>query len=132
MGKLKLILKRPVAAIPGLPGALPRKINKAYSAMNTLLKGINTMNILNLTKGIAGAAVSLGVGTVVGNAVKATTPGDITKYQKVVVAIGGLALTGLVSELAANRTEDKIDELSDTLGYPKDADIEVDISVEEK
>lgn len=87
------------------------------------------MNILTVTKGIASAAASLGVGTVVGNAITATTPVEITNVKKVIIGIGGLAVTGLVGEAVSRRTEEKIDELSATFGYPKDA--EVNVSVEE-
>lgn len=87
------------------------------------------MNILTLTKGLATTAASLGVGTVVGNVVTATTPEKVSTVQKVVIGIGGLALTSLVGEAVSRRTETKIDELSETFGYPKDA--EVEISVEE-
>lgn len=85
------------------------------------------MNILAITKGIAGTAASLGVGTVIGNAVKATSPLEPTKYQKVAIAVGGFALSSLAGEVVTRRTERKIDELSKTFGYPPDVEVEVDI-----
>lgn len=68
------------------------------------------MNKLEAIKNIAKVAVSIGVGAVVGNAVKCTTPEDTKGIGKILVALGSLAVANMISDKAADYTEEKIDE----------------------
>jgi len=68
-----------------------------------------TINKLSLLKGVAELAVSAGVGAVVGNLVKATTPLDSGKIQKVMVSIGGWGLSGVLGDLSAKHVSSQID-----------------------
>lgn len=89
------------------------------------------ISILAITKGVATAATSIGIGSVVGNAVKATTPFAATRLTKTIVGVGGLALTALVSEAASRQTEAKIDEAVQAFDV-KDKKVDVDVTVEEE
>lgn len=66
------------------------------------------MNI-TIVKSVVGLTASIGVGTVVGNAVKAVTPVDISKFGKVATVIGSIVLTGMVGIAAEKYTDGQID-----------------------
>lgn len=66
------------------------------------------MNI-TIVKSIVGLTASIGVGTVVENAVKAITPVDISKFGKVATVIGSIVLTGMVGIAAEKYTDGQID-----------------------
>jgi lipoate-protein ligase A len=68
------------------------------------------MSALSITKGIIATAVSFGAGNIVANAIKATTPADISTYKRVIIGIGGLAVGGMVADQAVKYTNDSIDE----------------------
>lgn len=67
------------------------------------------INILGIVKGVAELAVSAGVGVVVGNLVKATTPFDSGRIHKITVAVGGYALGGVLGDLSAKYISSQID-----------------------
>lgn len=77
------------------------------------------MIALTIAKLATEAVVSVGVGTVISNAIKATTPETTTKLAKVGIAIGSMAIGGLVSEMAANSVTNKIDGLVETFSKKK-------------
>lgn len=83
------------------------------------------MNIMPFAKGLASTVASLGVGTVVSNVITATTPIDANKYNKVLVGIGGIAVSALVGDAVTRRTEQKIDEFGEHFNVPKDVNVEV-------
>lgn len=85
------------------------------------------MNIMPIAKGLASTAASLGVSTVVTNAIKATTPIEVSKYSKVLIGLGGIAVTALVGDAVTRRTEQKIDEFGEHFNVPKDVDVEVNV-----
>lgn len=66
-------------------------------------------SIIGLVKTGAGMALGAGVGVVVGNIVKATTPVELTRYQKLLVAVGTMGLSGVIADAASRRLEDRID-----------------------
>lgn len=69
------------------------------------------MNI-NTIKFIGQMVISMSVGTVVGNAVKATTPAAAGKLGKVFAAVGSAAIGGYLGEKVANSvipTEDEVE-----------------------
>lgn len=67
------------------------------------------MNKMDILKSGIGLIVSVGVGTIAGNAIKTTTPNDMTRVTKFCVGAASLALTGLLGDKAAKYTEDQID-----------------------
>lgn len=72
------------------------------------------MNPLSITKAVVGIATSIGVGTVIGNAVRATTPATLTTIQKVTIGIGTFVVGGVISDLAVKQTNRMIDEAAAT------------------
>ena len=68
------------------------------------------INVLGIVKGATGLVASAGAGAVVGNLVKATTPYDTSKFQKVLVAVGGYTIGAVLGDLSAKYVTDQIDE----------------------
>lgn len=75
--------------------------------------------VLPIIKGAAGLASSLGAGAVVGNAIKATTPTDLKLAQKILVGIGGVALSSIAGERAAAYIESQIQGVADGIKLGK-------------
>ena len=63
------------------------------------------MNI-NIIKLVGKTVISMGVGTVVGQAVKATTPANVGKLGKFLAVVGSAALGGYLGEKVANELID--------------------------
>ena len=68
------------------------------------------MKKLELLKQGASLVVSVGVGAIVGNAIKGTTPASVGKVMKICIAAGSMVLTGIAADMAGKYTEAKIDE----------------------
>ena len=68
------------------------------------------MKKIDMIKKIGTLVVSVGVGAIVGNAIKATTPSSINTINRVCIGIGAFVLTGMVSGMAAKYTEEQINE----------------------
>jgi hypothetical protein len=73
------------------------------------LEGDKIMKKIELAKTIGTFIVSLGVGAIVGNMIKATTPQSIGMVKKVSIAIGGFALSNMLGDMTANYTDNMID-----------------------
>lgn len=84
------------------------------------------MNKLNILKSATGMIVSAGAGAIVGNAIKASTPADVKTVGKVLIAVGGFALTGMVGEMASKYTSDSIDEVAEAFNKTKNDPTEDD------
>jgi hypothetical protein len=63
-----------------------------------------------MLKGALSLAVSTGVGAIVNNAVKHTTPDNVKTLKKICITIGTFALSGMVSDAVCEYTDKKIDE----------------------
>ena len=74
------------------------------------------MSKLGLLKAAVSLAASSGVGAVVGNLVRHTTPQGLTRAQKVLVGIGGFALSTIVGDMAGKQAERNIDAAAEMLG----------------
>ena len=85
------------------------------------------MNKLEAVKTVAGLVVSLGVGAVVGNVIKATTPEDLKTYSKVLVGVGSFALAGYFSMQAAKQTEESIQGLADEASKLINGEIRIEV-----
>lgn len=78
------------------------------------------MNKLDIFKNLASLAVSIGVGTVVGNVVKSTTPSDLKMYSRVAVRIGGFVLSAIAVHQAQNYVSNEIDNIMRKVDPPID------------
>jgi len=72
------------------------------------------------TKLILGIAASTGAASIVGNAIKMSTPDNLKLSKKVVMGIGGLALSGMFGTMASKWVEGEIDEAVDAYKIFKD------------
>lgn len=66
----------------------------------------------DLIKAVATVIVSGGVGAVVTNAIKATTPEDMKIYTKVAVTIGTVVVARAIGDVTTTYTMKQIDELA--------------------
>ena len=78
------------------------------------------MNALPIVKLVAEGIASIGVGHVVSNAIKATTPEDLTRYQRVAVGVGSVVIGGIASKAASNYASGTITEIVDFFKKPND------------
>lgn len=67
------------------------------------------MNILNIVKGGTELIVTIGVGAVVGNAIKATTPEEMKLVKKLSVGVGSVVLTSVAGDVASRYVNKQID-----------------------
>src|SRR5690606_40920686 len=72
-------------------GDIRKKYMPYNDTQSSPLKG-RPMQTLHILKSAATLIASSGVGAIVGNAIKASTPGDVTKLQKVTITVGSIAL----------------------------------------
>jgi len=70
------------------------------------------MNKLELLKSAAELIVSIGVSSVVGNAIKASLPENTKVVRKVAVGIGGFVLSSMVGDMASKYATESIDEMA--------------------
>ena len=68
------------------------------------------MDKIQIVKGVIKFVAGAGVGAVVQNAIRATTPEDISIISKVLVGIGELIIVGLLSDKGANYVMEQIDD----------------------
>lgn len=59
------------------------------------------MNALTIFTKVTELVVSLGTGTIVSNAVRATTPAGISKLSGVSVAVGSMAVSAIVADVTS-------------------------------
>lgn len=64
---------------------------------------------LAILKGVAELAVTAGVGVIVGNLVRATTPLESSRVTKILVTVGGYGLTGVLGDLSGKYVANQID-----------------------
>ena len=67
------------------------------------------MNKLSIFKDVADVVVSIGVSSIVGNAIKMTTDPEAKLLKKIAIGIGGIVLSGMVGDLASKYTNQQID-----------------------
>ena len=77
------------------------------------------MDILGITKNVVGFVASMGVGAVVGNAIKITTPPDLTRLSKFLVKAGTVTFVGISGVAASKYVENTIDEVVDNYKVAK-------------
>lgn len=81
-----------------------------YNDTRHPLKG-TTMNT-DFIKSVAALVASAGIGAVVTNAIKATTPEDIKIYNKIAVVIGTVVASQAISDVASTYASKQIDEVA--------------------
>jgi hypothetical protein len=69
------------------------------------------MKKIDIVKRVVGLVVSVGIGAIVTNVVKCTTPGSVGKIIRFCIGVGSFALAGAVSEKAVVYTDKQIDEV---------------------
>ena len=69
------------------------------------------MNWLTVGKTAVSFITSLGVGVVITNVVKATTPKNGTIINQVLIGVGSFVLSGMVAEIASDYVNKEIDGL---------------------
>lgn len=63
------------------------------------------MKKIEMVKIAGGIIVSVGVGAIVGNAIKCTTPSHVGTIKKVCIGVGAFILTSMISDKAVQYTE---------------------------
>lgn len=76
------------------------------------------MKKFDIFKNVAELAVSIGVGAVVGNAIKATTPDDLRAYSRFAVKLGGIVLSGIAVKQAQRFVRSEIDDIFKKIDPP--------------
>lgn len=71
--------------------------------------------LISILKPVASIIVSVGAGAVVGNAIKASTPETAKTASKVLICIGGVVLSSMVGDMAAQYTSDQIEDVAEQL-----------------
>lgn len=71
---------------------------------------------------VSRSVVSSGAAAIVTNAVKATTPADLTKLKKLTVVVGTLAVSGAVAEVASKHFSKTYDEIVDVIRKAKNGE----------
>jgi len=69
----------------------------------------NENKILTVVKSIGGIVISIGVGAITKNLIKATTPEDVTKLTKLCIKVGGGFLAGAGASAAIDNFDKTID-----------------------
>jgi NAD/NADP transhydrogenase beta subunit len=70
-----------------------------------------TKRILTVVKIVGGIVISIGVGAVTANLIKATTPKDVRKLTKICIGVGSF----FVARTAATAASDKFDHTMDSI-----------------
>lgn len=65
--------------------------------------------MFGLVKSVGALVLTIGVGNIVSNVIKATTPAAIGILNKVCIAVGSAALTTIISDVTIQRIEHGID-----------------------
>lgn len=66
------------------------------------------MNLLSVFVKASKVVTEIGVGMIVSNAIKATTPEDIKRGSKIAIAVGGFALGSMIGAKASSYIEGEI------------------------
>lgn len=78
------------------------------------------MNITKIVKPAVTLIASVGVGVVVSNVVKSSTPVDVNLLNKVLIGAGSFALTTVIADAATKSINAQIDEISSAVSTVKE------------
>ena len=73
------------------------------------------MTKIERVKLVSGLVISIGVGAIVNNAIKCTTPESIRGIKKICVFVGAIALGSMLSDAATTHADKKIDKTVDQI-----------------
>lgn len=68
-----------------------------------------------MIKGLTELIVSVGVGTIVENAIKATTPANTALARKIAIGVGSIAMSSLVASKVSHYIVDQINETTEQI-----------------
>ena len=71
------------------------------------------MKGLELIKTVSGVLVSIGVGGIVSNVIRVTTPDSAGTIKKICIGIGSFVISSMIVDEATSYTEKKIDQTAD-------------------
>jgi len=80
------------------------------------------MKKIEILKTGVGAIVTIGVGAIIGNAIKSTTPPDVKTITKICIGVGAFVLGSMCTDKAVAYVDGAIDEVVEGIkeGYHKD------------
>jgi hypothetical protein len=67
--------------------------------------------ILEVVKTVGGIVISIGVGAVAANLIKATTPEDVKKITKICIGVGSFFVASLAASVAGEKFESTVDRI---------------------
>lgn len=73
------------------------------------MEGVN--KALTVVKMIGGLVISIGVGAVAANLIRATTPEDVKKVTKICIGVGSFFVAGMTASAASNKFEGTMDSI---------------------
>lgn len=71
----------------------------------------NVNKALTVVKMVGGLVISIGVGAVATNLIRATTPEDVKKVTKVCIGVGSFFVAGMTASAASNKFGGTIDSI---------------------
>jgi len=81
-------------------------------------------NTLKVVKTIGSMVISIGVGAVAVNLIKAASPEDVKKITKICINVGSFFVAGLAASAASKKFESTIDNIVNTITmFMKDNEI---------
>jgi hypothetical protein len=69
------------------------------------------MNAIEIAKGVLGTITAIGVGNIVGNVVKATTPAGLNLFNRASISFGSFIIGGVITDHAVRYLNAELDNL---------------------
>ncbi|MFA5657582.1 MAG: hypothetical protein WDA37_12640 [Dysgonamonadaceae bacterium] len=82
---------------------------KLYFERRIIMEGVN--KALTVVKMVGGLVISIGVGAVATNLIRATTPEDVKKVTKICIGVGSFFVAGMTASAASNKFEGTMDSI---------------------
>jgi len=76
------------------------------------------MNLLSVTKAVLSLITSTGVGNIVGNVVRVSTPANQSTFNKITTTVASFVLTGMIADKATEYLNEQIDGIFETKSKP--------------
>jgi len=73
------------------------------------------MKVLTVVKGAGAIVISVGIGAIAANLIKATTPDDTRKIIKACIWAGSIFVSGFAARAAGDRFGDTVDEIAENI-----------------
>lgn len=85
---------------------------------------------LKVVKGVGGLVISVGIGAVAANLIKATTPEGTKRIMKICISVGSFFVTGACAAAASDQFEGTIDKIANTINVWAEKDEPVIVTEE--